>query len=235
MRTTRLPLLALAALCLAGAARADQVPDPTKSSVPSYVKVAGTQAGVPDPRATFTVTLRDFANNPIAGHTVTVDFSNCTDLVLCGAQADGAPLDCAAKTVSRVSNAAGQAAFIVLGGGIVAGTTLPPAIAPGAERSCARVFDQATHIGTVTAVIFDPNGALPAGNGVTSLDLSIVKNDIGAAGLGAPYRGRSDHSTDGTLSAVDLAFMKTVVGLALSGLGSGSGCATAAGAASYCP
>lgn len=235
MRPMLLFASVLATLCMGVAARADQVPDPTKSTVPSYVKVVGTNAGVPDPAGTFTVTLRDYANNPIAGHTVTVDFSNCTDLVLCGAQANGAQLDCAAKTVSLISNAAGLAGFIVVGGGVNAGTTVPPAIAPGAERGCARVFDNATQLGTVTAVILDANGALPAGNGVTPLELSIAKNDIGAAGLGAPYRGRSDYACDGSLSAVDLAFLRTFVGLAETGLGSLHGCATASGPAGYCP
>jgi hypothetical protein len=224
----------LAATCFAAAAWAD-IPDPPKSTVPSYLKVVGTHAGVPDPAGSFTVTVRDYANNPVVGHTVTIDFGLCTDLVLCAVQPAGTGIDCAGPRVSVVTNASGQAAFFVLGGGIVAGDALPPAIAPGAGASCARVYDEGIQLGTVTVVILDPNGALAGGNGVTPLDLSIVKNDVGAAGLGAPYRGRADLSLDGHLSPLDLSFMKTHVGLAGLGQGSVSGCATAAGPADYCP
>ena len=64
----KIALLGACGLFMAAAASA-AVPDPAHSTVPAYVKVGGAQsnAGVPDPSIAFSVTVRDFLNNPISG------------------------------------------------------------------------------------------------------------------------------------------------------------------------
>jgi hypothetical protein len=93
-------LLGVCGLFLAAAASAN-VPDPSKSSVPGFLRVGGAQtnAGVPDPTITYTVTVRDFANNPIAGSFVEANFTNCTDTKLCSAVVAGQTVDCTNKAV----------------------------------------------------------------------------------------------------------------------------------------
>jgi hypothetical protein len=234
-------LLGVCGLILAATASAN-VPDPTKSTVPGFIKVGGTQslAGVPDPTISYTVTVRDFANNPIAGSFVEINFTNCTDTELCTAVIAGQTVDCTNKAVRATTNASGQAVVTVLGAADNPGTTVPPAIWPGAGAGCVRVYGDGIQLGTATSVTYDQNGGtvLPGpggGNGVTPVELSISKNDIGAVGLGAAYKGRSDYSTDGALSPVDLSFHKTVVGNSGLGTGSAGGCAGGGVAQPYCP
>lgn len=205
---------------------------------PAFVKVVGAQttAGVPDPTGTFVVTVRDYWNYPLPGVTTDLDFVNCTDMKLCSVQSAGVVLECGTKRLRAFTNAAGQATFVVLGAGVVNGSVVPPAIAPGPGRGCVRLYLENTQVGTATAVVYDLNGALGGqANGVSPLDLAIAKNEIGAAGAGAPYRGRDDYSADGTLTAVDLAFLRTVIGLSGAGVGSGAGCAAGGAVRPYCP
>jgi hypothetical protein len=229
-------LLGVCGLFLAAAASAN-VPDPSKSSVPGFLRVGGAQttAGVPDPTITYTVTVRDFANNPIAGSFVEANFTNCTDTKLCSAVVSGQTVDCTNKAVRATTNAGGQAVLKVLGASNNPGSSVPPAIFAGAGSGCVRVYADGIQLGTATAIDYDQNGSLGGGNGVSPLDLSISKNDIGAAGLGAAYKGRSDYSADNALSPVDLSFHKTIVGNSGLGTGSGAGCASGGSAQAYCP
>lgn len=229
-------LLGVCGLILAATASAN-VPDPTKSTVPAFIKVGGAQtvAGVPDPTIAYSVTVRDFANNPISGSFVEINFTNCTDTRLCTAVIAGQTVDCTNKAVRATTNASGVSVVSVLGGANNAGSTAPPAIFAGAGLGCVRVYADGIQLGTATSVVYDQNGALAGGNGVSALDLSISKNDIGAVGGGAPYRGRTDYSIDGGISAVDLAFHKTVIGNSGASIGSGAGCAGGGVAQPYCP
>ena len=67
-------LLASAWLAGAGPVRAQGVPSPANSTAPQTIALVGATAGVPaqGPGA-FEVVIRDLANNPLPGVTVTVD------------------------------------------------------------------------------------------------------------------------------------------------------------------
>jgi hypothetical protein len=82
----------------------------------------------------------------------------------------------------------------ILGAATNDGQSAPPAIAPEAGSDCIRILGDGVMLGYATAVIYDQNGALPGpgNNSVNGADLAIAKNDVGAAALGAPYRGRTD-------------------------------------------
>jgi hypothetical protein len=215
------------------------VPDPAHSSVPAFIRAGGAQtnAGVPDPTLAITITVRDFLNNPISGSNVEINYSNCSDTKLCTAVVAGRTVDCTNRAVRASTNASGQVSVSILGASTNAGTTVPPAIAGGAGSGCIRVYADGIQLATATSIDYDQNGSLVGGNGVNALDLSIAKNDVGASGLGAAYRGRTDYTGDGSVNAADLAALKTVVGNSGLGTGSGAGCAGNPGGVvqPYCP
>lgn len=229
-------LLGVCGLILAATASAN-VPDPSKSTVPGFIKVGGAQttAGVPDPTIAFTVTVRDFANNPIAGSNVELNFANCPDTKLCTAVVAGQTVNCGGPSVTATTNASGQVTVSVLGASNNPGTSVPPTIHPGAGSGCVRVYADGIQLATVTAVDYDQNGSLGAGNGVNGLDLSVAKNDVGAIGLGAAYKGRTDYNTDAAVNGADLSSLKTIVGNSGLGIGSGAGCASGGSVQPYCP
>jgi hypothetical protein len=212
-------------------------PEPPNSTAPAFILVGGTQtpSGQPDPSLAFTITVRDFANQPVGGAWVDVNFANCSDTRLCTAVVAGQVVDCLNHTVRGTSNASGQVTLTLLGAGVNDGNTIPPAIAAGSAVGCIRVYADGVQISTATSILLDQNGALPGGNGVNGLDLAIAKNDVGASGLGAPYRGRTDYTMDGLVNGADLARLRDQVGLSGLGLGSGAGCAGGGTAQAYCP
>jgi len=69
----------------------------------SGTAIGGTPAG-------FDVTVKDATNAPLVGRTVTLDFS-ATPMVLLLAQNAGTTLNCAAKSISRVTNGSGAVNF----------------------------------------------------------------------------------------------------------------------------
>jgi hypothetical protein len=86
------------------------VPDPRFSTAdavvvgnPSGTAIGGAPAG-------FDVLVRDVNNAPLAGRTVWLDFS-ATPMKVFNAQNAGTTLNCAAKTISRVTNAGGAVNF----------------------------------------------------------------------------------------------------------------------------
>jgi hypothetical protein len=140
MRTAPLPAAIALMLAIANPPDAAAICWPREvNDVPAFIRVVGTHGGVPDTIGTYTVVARDFARNPIPGAVVTLDFSSCPDLALCSVAAGGAVLDCATRKVAAVTNAWGTAKIIVLGGGRVDGSSVPPAIAPGAGVGCVLV------------------------------------------------------------------------------------------------
>ena len=237
------------------------------STVPPFVRVGGmtTPNGVPDPSIAYTVTIRDFANNPVAGSVVTLDFCGCTDTRLCTAPVSGQQTTCGTcfggapglGSVTGVTNAAGQVTFWIMGAGTNSGGGDPsctgsPPYCPGAGRGCVRVYaDVCPHpweeIGTATAVDYDQDGAAPNGKGgVNAADMATMKSDIAAVASGAPYLGRSDFSSalsssfgpsvpDYAINASDLAWMKMVVANAAGPTGSGAGCVAGGQPYPYCP
>jgi hypothetical protein len=180
------------------------VPDPTHCTAPSYIELVGSSGGVPDPNGQIVVTVRDFANNPIQGSRVELDFSNCSDSKLSLSQQAGVSVDCSSKLLSTTTNILGQAIFVAMGASNVAQPPAPPAIAPGAGTHCAICYADGVLIGTMTVVTPDLNGFV-TGDGVNGIDYEVLFNELVATSLGAPYRGRDDFDHNGIISAADLA------------------------------
>jgi hypothetical protein len=192
------------------------IPSPANCTIPAFIKVVGSATGVPDPRGTFTVTVRDIGNIAVVGSVVTLDFSACTDMVLCS----GASVTCTAPArVTGTTNASGVATFTVVGGGLH-----PGGVFAGPGAGCVTLRADGYVLGTATAVVYDLNGAtVGAGkNGVAITDLPLFLADWGST----IYRGRSDFNQNGSLSITDLPVWLQLWG----GNGSVSGCST-----TYCP
>ena len=94
--------LALLALTVATQASA-AVPSPANSSVPSCLQVC------PYGDLTYTVVIRDIANNPVAGSFVQIDFIDCPTFHLCPPPAS--------QNTSQITNPQGVAVFALKGGG----------------------------------------------------------------------------------------------------------------------
>ena len=184
----------------------------SNSTTPSCISLVGTYGGVPAHGAgEFAVTIRDLANNPIAGATVVIDLSTAPDLRLCADQLDpAATVDCAHKTVSKLTGVDGSVRFTVLGssnGGGNAVTLL----------GNGRIYANGTLIQSPTVSAYDLDGS----SGLGANDLSAWLGDFGS---GQPF-GRSDYDCSGNLGANDLSIW-------LSAFGSG---AMAESCASQCP
>ena len=195
-------LLTAAGLLIASAAMAG-VPSPSNSTIPSCITLVGSLAGVPDAVGTFTVIVRDLANNPLNGASVVIDLSNCTDLAICSNQLDaGALVNCAAKTTRKFTDITGTVTFIVLGGSNGAGnaTTL---------LGGGRIFANGTLLGSPTVPAFDLDG----GSGVAINDLSVWLGDFGS---GINY-GRSEYDCNGSVGINDLAVWLGEFGAGTSG------------------
>ena len=181
-------------LLVAGVAMAG-VPDPATSSIGTVINLGGNTAGTVDVLAQKTMTIRDAFNNPIQNSTVVITFTNCTnqDIRLCNNQPNhaGALFNCAAKTVTAVTNASGVATFRVAGG-----ANNPGGNPAGALAGCASVQADGVPMGNLTVGAPDENNA----GGVTVGDLSSFAGD--RFGL---YRGRSDFNGDNAVTVADLA------------------------------
>lgn len=199
-------LLTAAGLLVASAAFAG-VPSAANSTVPSCVRLVGNSAGVPDAAGTFSVTVRDLANNPLNGASVVIDVSGCAELAICSDQLDaGATVNCAAKTTRKFTDAAGLVTFTVLGGSGPAAVTL---------LNGGKIYANGVLIGSPTVSAFDLDG----GGGVGINDLSKWLGDFGTL---QPY-GRSDYDCSGGVGINDLSVWLGVFG----GLASQSSCAVA--------
>jgi hypothetical protein len=208
----RKAMLLTAAGCLIASAAMAGVPSPGNSVVPPCISLVGNLAGVPDVAGSFTVTVRDLANNPLNGASVVVDLSGCTDISMCGDQLDpSAIVNCAAKTTRKFTNLAGQVSFIVLGGSNGSGnaTTL---------LAGAKVYANGTLIGSPTASAFDLDGV----GGVGINDLSAWLTDFGTPGN--PSFGRSDYDCSGTVGINDLSLWLSEFGLGSSAASCAQNC-----------
>jgi len=181
-------LLTAAGLLAASAAMAG-VPSAANSTTPSCVPLVGSSAGVPDAFGTFTVIVRDLANNPLSGASVVVDLSGCSELALCNDQLDAnALVTCISKTTRKFTDGLGSVQFIVLGGG----NGSPAATLLGGGK----IFANGTLIASPTVNAYDENGI----GGLGAADLSAFLGDFAS---GNPY-GRSDFDCSNALGAADL-------------------------------
>jgi hypothetical protein len=86
------------------------VPDSRYSTGDSVVVGNASGTAIGGAPAGFDVLVRDVNNAPLAGRTVWLDFS-ATPMKVFNAQNAGTTLNCAARTISRVTNAAGAVNF----------------------------------------------------------------------------------------------------------------------------
>jgi len=197
------------------------IPDAAHCTVPTWVEVVGTNAGVPDPRGTFTVTVRDIGNIPISGSVVTLNFTACTDMKLCS----GAGVTCPFALVSATTLGSGVATFTVIGGGLH-----PGGVFAGPSTACCEIRADGYLLGSASVNVYDLNGArgTPGSNGCTIADLPLWMADW--AGGSGPYKCRSDYDHNTVpfpaISIADLPYWMQIWGPS----GSVSGCMT-----SYCP
>jgi hypothetical protein len=200
-------LLTAAGLLAASAAMAG-VPSAANSSVPPCISLVGSSGGVADALGTFTVTVRDLANNPLSGASVVVDLSACLDLSICDDQLDAnALVNCPSKTTRKFTDGLGQVTFTVLGGGTL-GEPASTLLGGG------RIFANGTLIGSPTVSAYNLDGQL----GVAGGDLAFFLTDFSS---GINY-GRSDFDCNGSIGGGDLSFWLTGFG----GLGSLTYCTT---------
>ena len=168
---------ALAAVASTQAAAA--VPSPVNSSVPACMALC------PLGDMPFTVTVRDFANNPIAGSSVVIDFSGCPNGAYICPTRPGDPysVNLVARTLSMVTPANGAVTFPARIGGV-------------GPAGCAKVFADGVLLRSYALASPDQNG-----NGLAA---SVI--DVDPA-LFAAKLGTVDPTADFDCSggAVDLA------------------------------
>lgn len=180
---------------LAPAANAD-VPSPPNATVPACIAVMGHDAGgVLDPLSQFTVTLRDLANNPVAGAMIVVDFGAVSELRLCANDHDvNLIVDCGTRTVRRTTDVNGIATFRI------AGWSIATPGAPGAPYHGGKIYADGVLLGSPTIQIYDLNP-----NGLSAADLSSWLGDFFSGN--DPARG--DYDCSGALGASDFSMWLT--------------------------
>ena len=183
-RVARLALF-LALLALPARSAFAGPPSPGNSTIPYHVLLVGLGPAGPDSAiGQAAVAYRDLANHPIPGAVVTLDFSACNDLVLASDQLDPRLFtNCAANTVSAVTDANGVARFTIMGSGIAAPAHLPQAL---------HVYANGEWLGGVAVGVLERDGSA----GLTLADLAYWAADYFG---GAPERADLDG-----LSGVDL-------------------------------
>jgi hypothetical protein len=151
-------------------------------------------AGIVDANATKQILVTDPAGNLSGNCTVVIDFSACTaqDIRLSQDQPHhpGTLFNCAAKTVTAVSNASGIATFRLAGGAAHSGAN-----SPGVSSPCAVVRVEGILLGSLVVAAPDEDSS----EGVNALDLAAFASDRFGS-----YRARSDFDGDGSLTALDL-------------------------------
>jgi len=200
----------LALVLLPAAVRAMPCCD-INSSTPGCINLVGSNGVTPaSDFGSFTVIVRDIANNPVVGANVVIDLSGALDIVLCADQLDpGLVVNCAAKTVSHPTDATGSVTFTLLGGSNGAGhaSTL---------LQGGKIFANGTLLQSPTVPAYDLDGH----GGVGANDLSAWLGDFGS---GQPY-GRSDYDCTGTIGANDLSQWLRAFGSGEMGSSCGASC-----------
>lgn len=152
---------------------------------------AGDQADSTALLSKLTITVRDIANNPVAGVPVVLDFSGCTGDVKIAqtqsyhAEATGA---CATATVQGYTTTNGTISFVVIGGKSLAGTH---------TNTCCKVYADSYQLGSGIGVgTFDMNNAA----GLTLADLGAWATDY----FGGVNPDRADYNGDASVTLADL-------------------------------
>ena len=190
MRTPAIGGLVVVACLGIGAGPARAVPSAANSTIPSHVLMVGRSGALADTGlGAFTVVVRDFSNNPIAGATVEFRVLNCE-----GARLAADPLQpgvtarCATHGFTAVTGGNGTVRMCVVGGGTVGS---PPGAGP-----CAQVYAAGVLLGMTSVALLDLDGS----RGVGINDLSLWLVDFG---LNEPI-SRSDFDGNGSVTINDL-------------------------------
>lgn len=154
--------VALALACVLGAATASAgVPSPSESTVdPCFVSC-------PFGDVAFSVTVRDFAHNPIAGSTVALAFSDCSGVRLCPNQEPGTTVSPSPLMAIRSTDATGVVTFHLHAGGLC----------PGAQMT---VYADGVNLGQRSVASPDQNGDLI----VDATDQALLAALVGGSDLG---------------------------------------------------
>lgn len=180
---------AVSALLAPAAARAgEQVPDPRNSTFYSVVigrpPAGATSPGGPLEAVNYPVVLKDVNNAPLVGQAVVLHFP--ASIRLYATQVPGTTVDCAARTLTRVTDATGLASFGPRFGGFD-------------NANLILVWRGSTEqLGTIKARSFDIDG-LEGGTGVA--DFALFSHNY----LAAPSAIETDFNQDGTTFIHDFA------------------------------
>lgn len=135
-----------------------------------------------------TAVIRDLAANPIAGVTVTLDFSSVGDMAIALDQQDPRlAVNCATRTVSTLTDANGVASFTVLGRGLPAAASL---------RGSLRIYADGILLGSPGVAVLDLDGV----DGLTLADFALWTADF----FSATSPQRSDLDGNGSVDLADL-------------------------------
>ena len=187
--------------------------DPIRSTLQSsYIAISGQTAGEPDLCSdqrcgNFVVTIRNFANDPVAGSAVMIDFSGCADIQIACDQltASTGQTYLGNKRVVGFTNASGQFTFRVIGASnaiLMAGNVTAPGTSAGV--ACAQVYaDGVVLTPALIVAAYDVNGAGSPFAAVNSADASLVAAEGIKVALGATARARDDYNQSNTVTAAD--------------------------------
>src|SRR5262249_5117274 len=130
----------------------------------------------------FSVVVRDFANNPIAGSSVVLDFSACPAVNLCSNQEPGTFVG--SNRAQRATDSTGTAVFRLRAGGLCPGSSV-------------QIFADGVFLASRSVASADQNGDLA----VTLTDESIASPKVGGHDPGA------DLDCDGNVTANDMSII----------------------------
>jgi hypothetical protein len=175
-----------------GAASPLAVPDPSQCTVESPMvgnHTGNTMAGIGSPG--YGMVVRDVLGMGISGSTVSLDFSSAPGIRLYSTQNPGTTVNCAARTLSRMTNANGQATFGPRFGGFV-------------NSNSVEVYADGVLLAYVAARSTDLDGSA----GTTDVaDLSLFKNELYKMPpeIAEP---QTDFNNDGQTNVADLALFR---------------------------
>jgi len=250
-RVVRNAALCVAGILVASAAMAN-VPDPahctlTNKDIASvnknaYIAVVGqNNAGIADPCEAggrcgdYEVTIKDFANNVIAGSTVVADFSGCSDTQISCDQlnASTGQTNLAGKKVAGTTNASGIFRFKIQGASNSTSTSGPNFLSPGTNAGvpCVQLYADGVPIGNLSPASYDVNGlGSTTSAACNSADVAKVKIEALINGLG--HKARSDYNYTNTVDSADVGISQA---LALTPAANGTIKTTPFADGHYCP
>lgn len=205
------------------------VPPDNKSTLQGpFIDVEGSTNGLPDNCSdlrcgSFAATIRDFANNPIPGSTVIIDFSGCPDIQLSCDQlfATTGQTLLAGKKVMGTTNAVGQFVFHVQGAANAVKLADATSDGTNAGVPCAQFYaDGVPLTPTLEVSAFDLDGLGSPFAAVSVTDVSLTMYENIHIALGAQARQRDDYNHTGTVNVADVAAAAAMAAQAALGTGS---------------